>query len=130
MSIDLIDIKTCSLSAVIAWGIVEALKPALTLAGFAEKGPRYALAVRLAALAVGAVVGLGIHPALDGKGGALTGAAIGAAAGALNALIVAQVKARLRRAGEGAGASGGAGEGASAGAGESAEEGGRDEQPR
>lgn len=99
MNIDPNDLKTGALSAVIAWGVVEALKPALLIKGYPEKGPRYALAVRVAALVVGGCVGLAIHPALDGTGGALTGGALGMAAGALNALIIAQVKARLRGAG-------------------------------
>lgn len=96
MDLDLIDLKTGALSAVIAWGLVEVLKPALTLAGIPEKGPRYALAVRLTALLVGAGVGAPLHEALGASGGMIEGAALGASAGALNALIVAQIKARIR----------------------------------
>ena len=82
MQIDTTTAHTLALSAAIAWGALEALKPALSLLSIERRSPKHRLAVRLAALIVGALVGSPLHYSLDGSGGALAGAFIGAAAGA------------------------------------------------
>lgn len=87
---------TLALTAAIAWGALEVLKPALKLAKIEPRSPRHTLAVRLSALIIGAAVGTPLHLALEGAGGGTAGAAIGAAAGALNAAIVAALKRKMK----------------------------------
>jgi len=90
------DFKTLALSAAIAWGVVETIKPALKLANIEPRSPRHTLAVRLSALIIGATVGAILHHHLEGSGGSVAGGGLGAAAGALNAAIVAKIKAHLK----------------------------------
>jgi len=96
MTLDPQDLKTLALSAAIAWGAVETLKPALKIAHIEPRSPRHTLAVRLSALLIGAAVGALLHHHLEGTGGSIAGGGLGAAAGALNAVIVAKIKAHLK----------------------------------
>jgi len=85
------DLKTLAITAVIAWGATEALKPMM------HKGERRLAAVRTLALISGAIVGAFLHPELtEGKQSATIGACLGGAAGALNAIIVAVIKKKLK----------------------------------
>jgi len=96
MTITPAELRILALSAVIAWSIVEIIKPALKLLSIERGDPRRALAVRIAALVMGALTGALLYPALEPKDGPLIGAAFGASAGALNALIVRKIKKRIK----------------------------------
>lgn len=89
-----IDIKTIAISAVIAWGSTEILKPLM------KQGGKRKSATRALALFTGMMGGWFIYPELGGQGGKIVGGGLGAAAGALNAVIVAVVKSKVRAQGE------------------------------
>lgn len=94
--------EALALAAVIAWGIIEIIKPALRLYNIEPKSPKHTLIIRAAALVVGAMVGAPLYPALTSGAevwtgsNILIGAMLGGSAGALNALLVAQIKRKLR----------------------------------
>lgn len=94
-------VETLALSAVIAWGVIEVVKPALKLYNVDPNSPKHALIIRAGSLLVGAILGAAIYAALDKTAGVTrdditTGAALGAAAGALNAALVAAIKRKLK----------------------------------
>lgn len=96
------ELKTLALSAVITWGLVQAVKPALKLKSIG--GEKSQIIIRLVSVFLGLMIGAILHPALvEGPIGpsAILGGGLGAAAGALNAVIVAQIKGRLNKEQEG-----------------------------
>jgi energy-converting hydrogenase Eha subunit A len=90
MSPDLIlDIKTIAITAVVAYGATEVLKPLMK-----ASNKRKSL-IRALALIVGGLVGFRIYPELGGKSN-IVGCSLGVCAGALNALIVALIKKKIQ----------------------------------
>ena len=85
-----IDIKTIAITAVLAWGVTEIIKPLI------KSGPKRKSLIRAVALTVGIITGRMIYPELGGQGGLVLGGALGGASGALNAVIVAVVKSKIK----------------------------------
>jgi len=91
----MLKIEAVALCAIIAWGLVEWLKPLLNALGWEKGSNKIRSVTRLAALIIGALVGAVIYPELGGQSWKL-GGALGACAGALNAMLVAIVKKRIK----------------------------------
>ena len=87
------------LCAVVAWGLVEWLKPLLRSVGWEKNSVKIKAVTRLAALVIGGGVGAFIYPDLGGESWKL-GGALGMSAGALNALLVSIVKKRIKGLGD------------------------------
>ncbi len=84
------------LTSVIAWGLVEWLKPLLASFGWTKGSSKMKAVTRFAAFLIGGIVGCILYPELGGDSWKL-GAGIGMSAGALNATVIALVKKRLKK---------------------------------
>lgn len=85
----ILDAKTIGITAVVAYGATEVLKPLMK-----ASNKRKSL-IRALALVVGGIVGFYVYPELGGKS-KIIGCSLGACAGALNALIVALIKKKVQ----------------------------------
>jgi energy-converting hydrogenase Eha subunit A len=85
----ILDLKLIGITAVIAYGFTEILKPLM------KQGNKRKASVRALALITAGVAGYFIYPALGGTN-EIVGLSLGLCAGALNAIIVAIIKKRMK----------------------------------